>query len=202
MTQQLSMMDLLCPPPPAPPPVAWVDNRYPLTIRAYGSATVITAFHDDTLPFEIEVRGIRATVVRGCTYVIDGAGSPFWSETGFRSFGGAPWETPDEAAVDVERYIAAPAKNGNGCGGKLVRWWPGYVNQWRQNVSFWRSCDRTTVWAQWGPEKHAECWARYDADQAAAIARMIAEGIDPNDVGPPAWHKGPWPRFECKEAQA
>lgn len=55
--------------------------------------------------------------------------------------------------------------------------------------------DRAEMWTQWGPERHAEIWAAHDARIAAAEARMRAEGIDPNDVGKPAHHKGRWPRF-------
>ncbi|MGN7869564.1 hypothetical protein ACTJI6_11850 [Paracoccus sp. 22332] len=195
--QQLSMMDLLCPPPPTP---VWVDTRRPVTIRAYGGETEITICDFDHAPYEIEVRGIRATVSKGCTYVIDGPGSLFWSDSGFRSFSIAS-DDPAAFAAAVERYIDAPSKDGSGCGGKLKRWWPMYVSQWRGNVAFeLRHLDRSKVWDQWGPEKQAEIWARRDAEKDAALARMWAEGIDPNDVGPPSGIKGKWPRFERNEA--
>lgn len=95
----------------------------------------------------------------------------------------------------IERYIDAPAKDGNGCGGKLVRWWPGYIRRWQDDLS-WQlryGRDRAAMWAQWGPERHAEMWAAHDARIAAAEAQMWAEGIDPNEVGKPSHHKGAWP---------
>lgn len=138
--QQLSMLDALCPSPE--PEVQTERMARKVSVRAFGGPYVLTIHEGDPEPIEIEVRGVKATVKRDrnfalsmvraiggdrddlvwfSTYVMDAPGSPSWSETGFRSFGLAP-DNPAEIAAAVERYIAAPAKHGNGCGGKLVRW--------------------------------------------------------------------------------
>lgn len=149
-------------------------------------------------PIELSVRGVPCVWANGGTYAIDAPGSRFWSETGYRSFCGERYGDPADIVAMIERYIDAPAKDGNGCGGRLTRWWPGYVNMWRQSLAFELECarDRSTMWTQWGPEKHAEHWANHDRKLADAIKRMRADGIDPNDVGPPAHFKGKWPCFD------
>lgn len=194
---QLSMLDALCPPPPTQPKQDRVARR--VLTRAYGCSTELNVVSPDPDPFESEVRGIPfliAYCTGFCTYTVQPPGSLFWSETGFRSFG---YATTDRAEIErmVCRYIDAPAKDGTGCGGKLVRWWPGYVRQWQQSLSFRLGYKREELWTQWGPERHAEIWAAKEAEDAAALSRMWAEGIDPNDVGKPAHHKGRWPRFEA-----
>lgn len=191
---QLDIFGLLEPPPPMAPEPVPAARRF--QIQAYGGPYEVQCFGDVPEPFEITVRDVRATITYSggfCTYVFDGPGSPFWSETGFRSFGLAIFD-PQAVAEAIERYVDAPEKKG-GCGGKLTRWWPRYVLQWQQARSWTMGLDRAHVWDQWGPEKHAECWARHDATQAEALARMIAEGIDPNEVGPPDYHKGRWPKI-------
>ena len=197
--QQLSMFDLLDPPTPPVARQAYVEPiRRKVMGRAYGGPYEFKVNEDRPDPFEIEVRGIPCTIYPGfSTYVIDGPGSPFWSETGYRSFGFGIDADPDSIIAEIERYIDAPTKHGNGCGGKLTRWWPSYVRQWQSDTSWSLTYDRATVWAQWGPEKHAEIWANHDARRAEALARMWAEGIDPNDVGRPQHHKGAWPRFDA-----
>lgn len=192
---QLSMFDIFEPPPP--PPVYVEPVRRKVMGLAYGGTHEFTLSEGQPDPFQIEVRGIACTITPGfCTYVIDGPGSLFWSETGFRSFGyGYDIHDADEICAAIERYIKAPAKDGNGCGGKLVRWWPGYIREWQGKVAWSLAYDRADMWAQWGPERNLEIWAAHDAKIIAAEARMWADGIDPNDVGKPAHHKGAWPRF-------
>lgn len=177
---QLSFLDDLDPPPAAP---IWTpEPERTVMTRAYGCDYEMTLRGDAQEPFELEVRGIRCLITSGlCTYTLDGPGSPFWSETGFRSFGQSNVD-PEEVREIIERYIDAPTKHGNGCGGKLTRWWPMWALQWAQSRERDFNWNRDEVWTQWGPEKHAECWANHDADQLAAIIRMKAEGIDPNDV--------------------
>lgn len=196
---RVMQLDMFAPPPP--PPVMYVERpRKEIVTKAYGGNHVMEVYADEPDPFEVEVRGIPTLITPGfCTYVIQPVGSLFWSGTGFRSFGN-PLDDPDEIVVAIERYIDRPAKDGNGCGGKLERWWPMYITQWQQNLAFELNCckDRSTVWAQWGPEKHAEHWASYDAKQAAAMSQMLADGIDPNDVGNPSHFKGKWPRFSIE----
>lgn len=195
--QQLSMFDIF---EPKPAPVRYEPPpRREVLTRAYGKAGhAIKIGLDDPDPVEVEIRGIPCLIVWGfgaSTYAIQPPGSLFWSDTGYRSMatGGA---SLDDVVALVESYINRPAKK-DGLGGKLERWWPLYVNQWRQSLSFVLryGADRSKLWAQWGPEKHAEVWARWDASQAEALDRMRSEGIDPNDVDPPRWHKGKWPRF-------
>jgi hypothetical protein len=167
-----------------------------MTRAACGRA--IRVHDDDFEPFEVEVRGIQCVIAPGfCTHAIGPAGSPFWSATGFRSFGIAT-DNPGEVAAIIEAYIKRPEKAG-GCGDKLTRWWPSYVLQWRQSLAFEieivKERGREGVWSQWGPDRWKECWTGHDAKLAAAVARMQVEGIDPNHVGPPAHFKGKWPKI-------
>ena len=46
-----------------------------------------------------------------------------------------------------------------------------------------------------GRSGQAEEWRKSDARQAAWLAQMRAEGIDPNDAGPPPRFNGKWPSF-------
>ena len=147
----------------------------------------------------MEIRGIPCTIgysIGFCTYAIDGHGSLFWSETGFRSFG-VNVSDPDRITALVERYIDAPAKNGNGMAGKLVRWWPCYARQWRDGLGFIlrHGRERATLWNQWGPDRHAEVWSCRDAQFSADLTQMCSDGIDPNDLGPPSGWKGAWPNI-------
>ncbi|WP_162559549.1 hypothetical protein [Tritonibacter mobilis] len=179
---QLSFLDTLDPPPQ---PKVWTPPpRRKVMTRAYGEDYELELYEEDPDPFEIEVRGIRCLISHSlgfCTYTLDGPGSLFWSDTGFRSFGNTTTD-PDQICSLVEAYIDAPQKHGNGLGGKLVRWWPMYVRQWYSNRRFELSQGRKNTWDQWGPERHAECWNNHDTKQLAALERMKAEGIDPDDV--------------------
>ena len=179
---QLSFLDSLDP-PPAPPAWAPPERRKVMT-RAYGEEYELEIYADSPEPFEIEVRGIPCLISYSggfCTYAVARAGSEFWSGTGFRSFGLAT-QDPDKIRAAIEAYIDGPTKDGNGCGGKLTRWWPGWILQWCQNRTRDLEWSREEVWTQWGEEKHAELWASHDAEQLAALERMKAEGIDPNEV--------------------
>ena len=188
MMQQLSMFDLMMTPTPPvvlkpyePPP------RREVMTRAYGVLQPMEINLDERDPIEIEVRGM-STLIRLSfvfqTYAVEPAGSAYWSETGFRSFagyhqiGGDNEYTPDE----IRQIIEATIDSKHGCNGKLTKWWPDYCLRWRWNKWFASRCERETTWAQWGPEEHAKCWAKHDAEQAAALARMEAEGIDPKEV--------------------
>jgi hypothetical protein len=66
---------------------------------------------------------------------------------------------------------------------------------WQQSLAFTHDRDRASTWEQWGAERHRELWEKHDREQAEAIARMRADGIDPDDVGPPPYFKGKWPTF-------
>lgn len=165
---------------------------------------LIPVYGDGPDPFEVEVRGVPCVIGYSggfCTHAINPPGSPFLSETGFRSFGLA-MEDPEEIVAAIERYIDAPAKTGAGCDGKLRPWWPGYVLQWQQSLTFELSFpSREGVWNQWGPERWEDCWHRHDMRLADAIEQMREEGIDPNDVGAPAHYRGKWPRFDAVSAR-
>lgn len=205
MTFQLSMLDLLEPAPVRPTYVPPVTRE--VMTRAYGRNYPMQIAEGDPDPFEMEIAGTPCLITLGygfSTYAIQPVGSLFWSETGFRnfSFGGFDAEghfvrVSDREQIEslVRAHIKRPITD-LGLGGKLVRWWPSYVRQWQQRVSFHSEVDRETFWAHFGPEKEARLWAKADAEQAAALARMWAEGIDPNDVGKPQGHKGKWPKFE------
>lgn len=195
---QLDMFATFDPPPAAAlTPDYWKRPRRTVQTRAYGETTELTIYEDEPKPFEIEVLGIPCLVSSlgsFCTYTVQPAGSLFWSDSGFRSFGGRSHD-PNEIRATIARFVEQPASKG-GCGGKLVRWWPGWISQWRGMLAFELRVRRENTWDQWGPEKQAEHWAAHDARQAAAIERMWAEGIDPNDVGPPDYYRGRWPTFE------
>ena len=135
-----------------------------------------------------------------CTHAIEPAGSLFWSETGFRSFGFATID-PDEITERICGYVDAPTK-AYGMGGKLVKWWPSYVLQWRQSLGFEIEMTkqykgRERIWDQWGPEAWEDHWHRHDMRLQDAIEQMREDGIDPNDVGPPRGFSGKWPRFDA-----
>lgn len=200
---QLSMFDLLEPKPaPAryePPP------RREIATRAYGKeGYLISVGMDDPDPVEVEIRDIPCLIVWSyggvSTYTMQPAGSLFWSGTGYRSMSSDPRCTSVSVADTialVEDYIDRPIKK-DGLGGKLERWWPLYVDQWRQGLSYHGTAKREGYWGMCASEEdQAARWARFDAEQAEALDRMRAEGIDPNDVGPPRGHKGKWPRIEA-----
>jgi len=195
MLHRSEQLDLF---PPPPPPAYVPKMRHDVVTRAYGHEYVMQVCEDAFEPFYLNVRGTECLITDGfCTYTTEPAGSLFWSETGFRSFG-YRLSDPDEIVSAIEAYIDRPAKDGNGCGGKLVRWWPSYVLMWRQTLSFelrLAKGGRDEMWNQWGPERHKEAWREHDDRQATALARMRAKGIDPNLVEPPFFHKGKWPTF-------
>lgn len=195
-------LDLFAPAPVAPPAHVYAPRiTHDVQTRAYQHGGTITVYsEEDPEPFEMEVRGIPCVISWSggfCTHAIGGPGSPFWSDTGFRSFGHNTLAT-DEIEALICGYIDAPVKS-YGCGGKLDRWWPGYILQWRQSLRFeiemTKRDGRAGVWNQWGPEKWTEHWGRHDERLADALDRMRADGIDPDDVGPGLGFKGSWPRF-------
>lgn len=171
-----------------PPP------RREFVTRAYGVEEPMMIDMDERDPIEIEVRGIP-TLVRFSsffqTYAVQPAGSAYWSETGFKSFAGFQGRIEGGLTPSVlVEIIEADIDSKHGGNGKLTKWWPSYCLQWRQNKDFADRMERATTWDQWGPEKQAEHWANHDARQAAAIERMHAEGIDPEEV----WKSRPWTR--------
>lgn len=197
MNQQFSMFDLWQPPAP-PRPVYTPPPRRTVMTRAYGRDHAMQIDEDAPDPVEVEVRGIPCLInfaFGASTYTVQKPGSQFWSCTGYRNMATRA-ATVDDVIRLVEQHIDTPTSK-MGLGGKLERWWPDYVLQWRQAQSFHGNVDRTT--RHWGlcavDVGQEACWADYDAAQQAALARMAAEGIDPNDVGPPPGHKGKWPRF-------
>lgn len=185
--QQLSMLDLMTPSPPPVVAKPWTPPpRREFMTRAYGVEAPMEIGVDERDPIEIEVRGIP-TLIRfsSCfqTYAVLPSGSEYWSDTGFCSF--ARFERHIDGALTpaiIAEVISADIDSKHGCNGKLTKWWPGYCLQWRQEKAFADKFGRATTWDQWGPEKQAEHWAAYDARQAAALERMAAEGIDPEEV--------------------
>ncbi|WP_157628332.1 hypothetical protein [Rhizobium leguminosarum] len=186
--QQLSMLDLMMPPPPPPvrKPYAPPPRRDFMT-RAYGVDTVMEIALDERDPIEIEVRGIP-TLIRFSsvfqTYAVKPPGSAYWSETGFHSFAGLHQiaGTNEYSPDEIRQIIEAMIDSKHGCGGKLTKWWPFYCLQWRQSKDFADRSERSSTWDQWGSEKQAEHWASHDAKQSAALERMAADGIDPDEV--------------------
>lgn len=175
-------------------------GRPQVQTRAAGHGGIITLYTPGQAePYELNVRGMECVVSNGSTHVIGDVGGRFWSETGFRSFSCGD-VGPEDMRTMIEAHIDAPRSRdgGGGLGGKLLRWWPSYVRQWQQSLAFelQHGKDRSTVWDQWGPEKWEDCWHRHDMALADAIEQMREEGIDPNDIGPPAHFKGKWPTFD------
>lgn len=163
-----------------PPP------RREFMTRAYGIEKPMMIDMEEPDPIEIEVRGIP-TLIRFSsffqTYAVQPAGSAYWSQTGFKSFAGFQGRIDGGLTPTIiAEIINADIDSKWGGKGKLTKWWPDYCLQWRQNKDFADRVERATTWDQWGPEKQAEHWASYDARQAAAIERMHAQGIDPQEV--------------------
>lgn len=182
--QQLDMFAALVPaaPPRAPfEPKDWL-GRPRVQTRAWDCGGAITIYSADApRPFEVEVRGIPCVIAYSggvCTHAIDPPGSPFWSDTGFRSF---LWPTSNAAEIvaAIERYIDAPASRGEGLGGKLTPWWPSEVLSLRQRR-------QTDV-----DYRHTSISREYRANHtrwlAEAEAKVRALGFDPEAVAP-------WPR--------
>lgn len=160
-----------------------------------------TAANDGDVPMfgqkghlELEIVGCRADfsydglfgICGGAARVID-RDKLFFSETGFHSFQVCPRDYVIAAGkLDckgwLERVCTAQLTEGGKKKAKLTRAWPSYALQWRQSREFAESVNRAETWTQWGPEKHAEHWANHDTRQAAALDRMAAEGIDPDEV--------------------
>ncbi|WP_311272200.1 MULTISPECIES: hypothetical protein [unclassified Rhizobium] len=180
------MLDLMTPPPPPSKPWVPPPTRHVMT-RAYSSEYLMEIGLDERDPIEIEVRGISTLIKFSSvfsTYAVQPAGSDYWSPTGFHSFAGVYriGASNEYANDEIREIIEAMIDSKHGCGGKLTKWWPSYCLQWRQNKYFADRQDRATTWDQFGPEKQAEYWAKHDAEQVAALAKMEAEGIDPKEV--------------------
>lgn len=145
--------------------------------------------------FALDIRGCRTSInIRSAifsrgfeTRSLDPEGSPYWSETGYRSW--SAWHDhihatkgislPDAIRLSIEGYIDGPTKDGGGCGGKLAPWWRSDVSSLRQA--------RNTL---------AQSWAR-DSDtywrlEERSCAVIVARGLDPDAVAP--WPKGKAPK--------
>lgn len=176
--EQLSMLDLMIP-RPVPVPYEPPPRREFMT-RAYGEDHMMEIGMDEIDPIEIVVRDIPTLIRFGFgwqTYTVQAPGAIYWSQTGFRSFGG-PQTDPDEIGQMIDAHIDSK----HGCNGKLTRWWPGFILRWRQSRDFASRVDRATTWDQFGPEQQAEHWAIFDAKQAEAEQRMNAMGFDPEEI--------------------
>lgn len=181
---QLSMLDLLAPAPPlAPVARPALPERRVVRTRAWSHGGEITVYHQDYPdPFEVEVRGVPCVIAYSggvCTHAINPPGSPFWSDTGFRSFG---WQliNPAEIVAAIEGYIDAPAKHGNGCDGKLAPWWPLRVSSWASIERFrQKTLDRATMPGMTPAEDRAAYWERADTKHEADLTALLAEGLDP-----------------------
>lgn len=145
--------------------------------------------------FDTTIRGCRTRITMKCvtflggfeTRTLDPEGSPYWSETGYRSWtgwhsgiaGGRAISVEDAVRLSIEGYIDRSTKNGGGCGGKLTRWWKSDV-QWLQQT-------RATLREKW-----AQVEDRYWDREEEVRAKVIARGLDPDVVAP--WHKGKPPK--------
>jgi hypothetical protein len=149
------------------------DDRPYWKTSAYEWNGEILAYRDRPAPIELTVRGVRTVVSFGygiCTHAVDPPGSPYWSDTGFRSFTGynGPAD-PDLIREFLEFYIDAPAKDGNGCGGALSPWWTCKVRQLQQERH----------WAVTLPDRPN------GAERLASLEQQVrAEGFDPDVVAP------------------
>ena len=170
---QMSLLDLMEPPVE---PVEWTPRpKRQVTTRAYGRETVLEIDAENRDPVEVEISGIPTLIVWDfgpAVYALTAPGTMFWSGTGFWSLTGNPGGVDDLVKVIATR--------------KPEPWWLLYVCNWRQHVEWTLRADDYTE-----PPQVA-------ARQSAAIAQMLADGIDPNDVGPPPRFKGKWPRFSTE----
>lgn len=149
------------------------DDRPYWKTSAHEWSGEILAYADRPPPLELVVRGVRTVVSFGygiCTHAVDPPGSPYWSDTGFRSFTGynGPAD-PDLIRGYLEAYIDAPAKNGDGCGGRLAPWWTCTVRQLQQERH----------WAVTLPDRPN------GTERLASLEQQVrAEGFDPDVVAP------------------
>jgi hypothetical protein len=148
--------------------------------RAWSHDGVLTLYGgDDPEPFEVVVRGVPCVIQWSGgvgTHAIGEPGSPFWSDTGFRSF---MWLTTDRIEIVrmIEAFIDAPAKDGNGCGGKLKPWWPSPILDLR---------DRRRDMLRYpnGEGAGAEYWANMQRWEREGEEKVRALGFDPDVVAP------------------
>jgi len=154
-------------------PIHAGDDRPYWKTSAYRFSGEILAWKDGCRPIELVIRGVRTVVSFGmgfATHAIDPPGSPYWSDTGFRSFTCCTTTDPEEVRAIIEAYIDAPAKDGNGCGGVLSPWWTMAVRQLRQHRGF--------------ISQHHE-YAERSAEQGMKWeAQVRDEGFDPDVVAP------------------
>lgn len=152
--------------------------------------------------FRLVVRGMHVVVDNGfgLGFHLDETkakpGSPCWSETGYRSFGGSREEmdpvpgqglTPEGWAQGIlERYIDQPkGKDGaGGLGGQLIAWYPHCVREWHQAASTVAGSPKRDMWEHLGKAEQAAIWAKVDARIAKAEAECRAIGVDPRTVYP------------------
>lgn len=177
------------------------NKRFDCLYSAWGWLLDSMAADEGAMPLfgqkghlELSIAGCRADFAYAGLFGICGGDArvierdkPFFSETGYRSFQVCPHDHVIAAkGLDckawLERVCLAQLTEGGKKKVTLTRAWPTYALQWRQSKEFAEKYDRADVWAQWGPEKHAEHWASHDARQAAAIEQMAADGIDPDEV--------------------
>jgi Magnesium chelatase, subunit ChlI len=167
-------------PRPGPPgsglgehPLHASDDRPYWKTSAYLWNGEMLVHGDRPAPIELTIRGIRTVVSFGmgfATHAVEQPGTPYWSDTGFRSFTCSAETDPATVAAIIEAYIDAPAKGGNGCGGKLSPWWTLAVRQLQQHRGYMSRAERVT------PEMHDR-----DVELAAAVT---AEGYAPDRVAP------------------
>lgn len=117
-------------------------------------------------------------------------GDASFSSTGFRSFISTfqqgqhgQGQTPEDFARWVlESFIDAPAKNGNGLGGKLERWIPWHAQEWARVERDRRGRDeaayRRDYPAMTPADERPAYWAALDAKQTERHRQLLAEGID------------------------
>lgn len=186
--RQFDMFATLAPVAPRPRGAAPAINNHrpgdPNDHRRYVACSawdgwVMVCGKDDPDPIEVTVRGIRTVISFGFgigTHAVEAPGTPYWSETGFRSFTGinAGPEHAAEIVAAIERFIDAPAKDGNGCGGKLREWWPLSVLTLRDRRQY--IVDHPDAYP-----KRQDQWEREES------ARVRELGYDPDVVAP-------WPK--------
>lgn len=154
-------------------PVHRTDNRPYWKTAAWAWGGEILASRDCPPPIELTVRGVRTVAAFGfgmATHAVDPPGTPYWSDTGFRSFTGynGPAD-PDVIREYLEGYIDAPTKDGNGCGGKLTPWWTCTIRQLQQERH----------WAVTIPDRPV------GKERLASLEEQVrAEGYDPDVVAP------------------
>lgn len=160
------------------------DDRPHWFTRAWQHGGQVLAYPDTPPPIELKMDGMDMVICFGFgfgVYAASPPGSPFISDTGFRSFAHASTTQPQEIWQIIRDFIDAPPKDGNGLGGQLKRWVPHQARAWSEFQS-----RKAMGWYGKAPQ----CLDIDEQRAQEARAWMEQRGLDPYalfpDCKPPA----------------